>query len=136
MKDFLYGIVYRLADIHNWILQLNNDFEYNLSDKELHFLVIGLVGMVLFALVHPVVRSLARRGWEMAISWLYTLTLVVVLTFGIEIGQKVTATGSMDFADIVSGVVGFLVGFALYFLLYLVYRLVRRLFASPLEKKS
>lgn len=127
MKEFLYWLVYRLADVHTWILQLNNDFEYNLSDKQLHFLVIGVVGMVLFFLVHPIIRFLARRGDEIVISWFYTLTLIVVLTFGIEIGQKVTNTGVMDFADIVFGIVGFLVMFLAYATLVLLYRGIRAL---------
>ena len=75
---------------------MNNNLEPGFSDKELHFLVIGLVGMV--------------------------------LTFVIEIGQKVTTTGTMDFADIVFGVGGFLAGFAIYFLLALLWKLLRRLF--------
>ena len=119
MKDFLYWIVYRLADIHTWIMQLNNSLEPGFSDKELHFLVVGVVGMALFLVVHPIVKFLTRRGWEMAVSWLYTMTLILVLTFGIEIGQKITSTGTMDFADIVFGVGGFLAGFAIYFLLAL-----------------
>ena len=36
-------------------------------------------------------------------------TLIIVITFAIEIGQKVTNTGNMEFADIVFGVVGFIV---------------------------
>ena len=48
MKDYLNWIVYRLADIHSWIMQLNNNLEPAFSDKELHFLVIGAVGMVIF----------------------------------------------------------------------------------------
>lgn len=129
LKESLYWIVYRLADIHKWIMQWNNSFEFRLSDKELHFLVIGVVGMVLFLLIHPFIRWLARRGWEMAISWLYTMTLILVLTFGIEIGQKVTSTGSMEFADIVFGVGGFLMMFAGYLVLCGIWKLIRKLIA-------
>lgn len=128
MKDYLNWIVYRLADIHSWIMQLNNNLEPAFSDKELHFLVIGAVGMVIFLVVHPIVKFLTRRGWEMAVSWMYTMTLIIVLTFGIEIGQKVTSTGKMEFADIVFGVGGFLVAFAIYLLLVLLWKLLRRLF--------
>lgn len=58
---------------------VNNNLEPGFSDKELHFLVIGLVGMVPFLLIHPVVIFLTRRGWELAVSWLYTMTLIIVL---------------------------------------------------------
>lgn len=134
LKEVLYWIVYRLADIHGWILQLNNNFEYSLSDKSLHFLVVGVVGMILFFMVHPVVRFLTRHGWEMAISWFYTLTLIVVLTFGIEIGQKITATGNMEFADIVFGIGGYLMMFLVYGLLCLLLRGIKR-FICHLKKE-
>ncbi len=47
----------------------------------------------------------------MVIAWIYVFTLIIVITFAIEIGQKVTNTGNMEFADIVFGVVGFIVMF-------------------------
>lgn len=135
LKEYLYWIVYRLSDIHNWILQINNGYEYNLSDKMLHFLVVGVVGMVLFWIVHPVVHFLARRGLQVVISWFYALTLVVVLTFGIEIGQKITGTGHMEFADIVFGVGGYLAMFAVYMLFCLLILGIRKLFRHWRKKK-
>lgn len=114
MKDALYWFVYRLADIHEWIMRLNDGMEPGFTDKQLHFLVIGIAGMMLYTLVHPVVRRLARRGLEWVISLFYTLTVVIVITFGIEVGQQVTSTGKMEFADIVYGVAGFLAAFLVY----------------------
>ena len=46
MKELLYGIVELLAKIHSYLLRLNDAYEYNFSDKELHFLVIGILGMM------------------------------------------------------------------------------------------
>ena len=40
--------------------------------------------------------------------------MIIVLTFAIEIGQKVSHTGAMDFADIVFGVMGFVLMFAVF----------------------
>ena len=37
----------------------------------------------------------------MVISWVYVFSLLVALTLAIEIGQKVTGSGDMDFADII-----------------------------------
>ena len=118
LKQVLFWIVGIIAQFHGRILQLNNSFEANLNDKQLHFIVIGLLGMGLYLLVHPIFLALARRGHVSAISWLYTFTVIVVITFAIEIGQHVTGTGSMEFADITFGIAGFL-------LLYLFYALVR-----------
>lgn len=64
MKDFLYWIVYRLADIHTWIMQLNDGFEQSFTDKELHFIVIGVAGLALFLMIHPLIRALCKKGME------------------------------------------------------------------------
>ena len=111
MKPFLYGIVELIAKIHNHLMQMNNEYEYNFSDKELHFLVIGILGMAFVFVVYPVFKWLAKRDHVMVIAWIYVFTLIIVITFAIEIGQKVTNTGNMDFADIVFGIVGFIVMF-------------------------
>ncbi len=39
-------------------------------------------------------------------------TLIVVITFAIEIGQKITNTGNMEFADILFGITGFVIMYA------------------------
>ena len=104
MKELLYWIVEWIAKIHSHILRLNDAYEYNFTDKELHFLVIGMMGMGFIFVVYPVFKWLAKHEHVMVIAWIYVLTLIIVITFAIEIGQKVTGTGNMEFADIVMGV--------------------------------
>lgn len=58
MSRFLYAIVEIIAKIHNYLLKLNDSFEYNFSDKELHFLIIGALGMAMIFVVHPVFKWL------------------------------------------------------------------------------
>ena len=128
LKSILFQIMRMTAVFHEKILRLNNSFEANLTDKELHFLVIGLLGMGIYLVIQPVFSALARRGWEAAISWIYTLTVIVVITFAIEIGQHITGTGSMEFADIVFGIVGFLLMYLVYALIAGLIKLIRRLF--------
>ena len=89
-------------------------YEYNFTDKELHFLVIGMMGMGFIFVVYPVFKWLAKHEHVMVIAWIYVLTLIIVITFAIEIGQKVTGTGNMEFADIVMGVFGFIVMFLVF----------------------
>ena len=101
-----------VAKIHNYIMGLNDKYEYDFSDKQLHFLVIGAIGMLLIFIVYPLFKWLARTGHVMVIAWIYVFTVILVITFAIEIGQKVTNTGNMEFADIVFGVVGFFLIFA------------------------
>jgi hypothetical protein len=58
-------------------------------------------------------------------------TLMVVITFAIEIGQKITNTGTMEFADIVFGLGGFLAMFAVFeavrLLIHLICYLIKKL---------
>ena len=123
LKQLLYGIVGQTARIHEYILQLNDTFEYNFSDKALHFLVIGILGIALVFLLYPLFRFLARRHHEFAITWIYVFTLIVVITFAIEIGQQITGTGSMEFADIMFGIIGFILIFAVFAVIRWVFRL-------------
>lgn len=132
MKQLLYDLMALIAWAHEQLLTINDSFPMVLSDKQLHFLVIGALGMLLFFAVHPLFKLLIRRGHEMAISWFYVLTLVIVITFSIEIGQQVSHTGAMEFADIAFGVVGFLSIFAVYALIRLIVRGLARL----LKRKS
>ena len=107
MSKYLHMLVAWVTRAHRYIMTLNDSFETNFSDKELHFLVIGAIGLALILLVYPVFRLLARRNRVLVITWIYALTVLVVLTFAIEIGQSVTGTGSMEFADVMAGMGGF-----------------------------
>ena len=129
-KHFLYAVVDWIAMIHDQIGRLNDHFEGTLSDKQLHFLVIGFLGMLLVFLIHPIFRHLAKNNRIMSITWIYVFTLILVITFSIEIGQRLTGTGSMEFADIVSGIGGFICMFAVFALIRTtvisIVRLIRR----------
>lgn len=125
MSQMLYWCVELIAEVHAYLLRLNDQFEYNFSDKELHFLVIGLIGMGLVFVLYPLFRWLAKRNHEMVITWIYVFTVLTVLAFAIEIGQKITDTGTMEFADIMFGLVGFLVMFAGFSLVRMLYRWIR-----------
>ena len=68
-----------------------------------------------------------KHDHVMVIAWIYVLTLIIVITFAIEIGQKVTGTGNMEFADIVMGVFGFIVMFLVFSVVRGIYKLIRNL---------
>lgn len=127
MSRFLYWIVEMIAKAHNWLLKLNDAYEYNFTDKELHFLIIGALGMGMIFVVHPVFKWLVKHNHTMMISWFYVFTLIIVITFAIEIGQRVTHTGVMDFADIVFGVFGFICMFFVFSVIRGIYHLIRRI---------
>ena len=121
MKELLYNGVGIVAKFHDKIMQLNNAFETNFSDKDLHFLVIGVLGMLMLFVIYPLFKYLAKKNHEMVIAWIYVFTVIVVITFAIEIGQKITKTGNMEFADIMYGLVGFLAMFAVFIVLRMIY---------------
>ena len=108
-----------MAQVHQSIMRLNDGFELSFGDKDLRFIVMALLAMALFFAVHAVFARLAK--WSVtAISFIYVFTVMTVLGFAIEIGQKITGTGEMDFADVVAGLYGVLAFFAA----YTVYRLL------------
>lgn len=108
-----------MAQVHDSLMRLNDGFELSLGDKDWHFIIMALLAMVLFWVVHAVFKRLAK--WSItAVSFIYVFTVMTVLGFAIEIGQRISGTGEMDFADIVAGLYGVLAFFAV----YTAYRLV------------
>ena len=102
-----------MAQVHESMMRLNDGFELSLGDKDLHFIIMALLGMVLFFVVHAVFARLAK--WSItAISFIYVFTVMTVLGLAIEIGQRISGTGEMDFADVVAGLYGVLAFFAVY----------------------
>ena len=92
MADLLYYVVEKMAGIHDVLMTLNDSYETMFSDKELHFIVIGVLGM----------------------AFLFVFTVMIVVTFAIEIGQGITNTGKMEMEDIVSGLAGFMFLFIIF----------------------
>ena len=136
MKEFLYKIVEWIAEIHSYLMRINDNYEYHFSDKELHFIVIGLLGMLFIFIVYPVFKWLAKHNHIMVIAWIYVFTLILVITFAIEIGQKVTNTGAMEFADIVFGVIGFIVMFFIFSVVREIYHLIGKLIKYLQQKNK
>ena len=115
-----------VAQIHESLMHLNDNFELYFGDKDMHCIVMAVLGMILFFMVHFVFKRLAK--WSItAISFIYVFTVMTVLGFAIEIGQKITGTGDMDFRDVVAGLYGVLAFFAVYTVYRLIVLLVRHL---------
>ena len=134
MKDFLYDLMSFVSRVHEKILSLNDEYELYLSDKSLHFIVIGLLGLGLVFVIQPIFKALAKKGHVMVITWIYVFTLIIVITFSIEIGQKLTNTGIMDFYDTAFGIVGFLFVFLIFAIIRGIIKLIISLFNRSNEK--
>lgn len=122
MERMLEGMVIFIAKIHNYILSLNDAYEKNFTDKQLHFLVIGILGMLILMVIYPLFKLLSENH-ILAIAFIYVFTVIVVITFAIEIGQKISGSGTMDFADIVFGIAGFL-------LMFVIFAVIRQIFLA------
>ncbi|MBQ1509111.1 MAG: hypothetical protein IIZ47_06775 [Erysipelotrichaceae bacterium] len=96
------------------------------DDKLMHLLVIGIIGFVMLAVIQPIVSYLVKRHRTVTITFFYVFTVIIVLVFAIEIGQRVTDTGGMEFADIAYGIIGFLLAFLVYLILYGIVRLIKK----------
>ncbi len=122
----MYWLVRQLAKVHDLLMRINDGRELPLSDKQLHFLVIGVIGMLIIFVVYPVFKKLAESDHTMVIAWIYVSTLMVVLTFAIEIGQGYTDTGAVEMADVVYGLAGFFFMFAVFSVIRMIYHLILR----------
>ena len=113
MVELLYFGVREIARIHEKLLQINDSSELFFTDKQLHFIVMGLFGMGLLLVIYPLFTALSRRH-VLVIAWIYVITVLVVFSFAIEIGQGFTGTGNMDLEDVISGLAGFMLLFLLF----------------------
>ena len=103
MERMLEGMVIFVAKIHNYILSLNDAYEKNFTDKQLHFLVIGILGMLILMVIYPLFKLLSENH-------------ILVI-------QKISDSGTMDFADIVFGIAGFL-------LMFVIFAVIRQIFLA------
>ena len=116
-----------IAHFHELILTLNDSTALFLTDKQLHFIVMGAVGMAMLLVVYPVF-SLLSKNHVLMIAWIYVFTVLVMLSFAIEIGQGLSGTGTMDMRDVISGLAGFLLLFLVFAAARAVFRFLLHLF--------
>ncbi|GAB3061294.1 hypothetical protein [Virgibacillus ainsalahensis] len=106
-------IILILAEIVNTIHDLLVDTAgVHLTDKELHFWVFGFIGIAIFFFVYVCFKIVEKMKWSTGIfAFIYTITMMIVLVFAIELQQGITNRGNMEFADAAAGLWGFLVFF-------------------------
>ena len=57
-------------------------------------------------------------------SFVYVFSMLTGLTLAIEIGQKLTGTGEMEFADVAAGLMGFFIMFALLVIIIYIVKII------------
>ncbi|MFB5284284.1 hypothetical protein [Peribacillus sp. Hz7] len=136
MKEIIQMLVDIVNNLHDFIqIFVNHTLNLDLTDKDLHFWVMGIIGIMIFLFVLVLSRILAKMRFGITIlSFLYTFTFMVVLVFAIEIQQALTNRGHMEFQDAIIGLLGFILFFLLFVAVSAVFLAGKRLW-KQLNKK-
>ena len=135
MGDLIYTFSLWVARIHDIILSINDQGGWYFDDKQLHFIVVGLFGMAMIFVLYPIFKLLASTGHTMVVTWIYVFTVILVISFAIEVGQWYSGTGKMDSEDMAYGVTGFLVMFFIFAIIRGFYHAARKLLRKD-DRKS
>lgn len=112
MKELILILAGIINEVHDVLNQL---FGMSMTDKDLHFWVMGIIGILLFIGIYLVIKMIEKMKFSATIlSFGFTFTVMTVLVFAIEIQQAITNRGNMEFADAAMGLWGFVVFFAIY----------------------
>jgi hypothetical protein len=116
MKEVIKALAEAVNQLHDILIKVSNNYlGWSLTDKDLHFWIMGFIGIGAFFIVFLMTKWLSKLPFGITmISFFYTLTFMFVLVFAIEIQQAITNRGNMEFADAVIGLWGFLVLFVVY----------------------
>jgi len=123
-----------INDLHDAVLDIVEIAGYSLNDKQLHFIFMALIGIIIFGFTQVIFKWLAKYSIT-AISFIYSLTVMIVIVFAIEIQQKLTNRGNMEFADIAYGLYGFIYVFCIYLFIRLVIHLIKKTYNKFKTKK-
>jgi hypothetical protein len=135
MAEFLKITAYIINVIHDLISVIARKLNFTATDKDLHFWVIGAIGIIIFLITDAIFKRIAKWGVSV-VSFVYTFTVLIVIVFAMEIEQKITGRGNMEFRDIVAGLWGFLVVFAVYLCLKVIIYLYNKLMGKKKNGKT
>ncbi|MBD7915046.1 hypothetical protein H9660_07775 [Clostridium sp. Sa3CUN1] len=122
-----------INDLHDKVLDIVSIGGYQLNDKQLHFIFMALIGIIIFAFTQLIFKQLAKYSIT-AISFIYSFTVMIVIVFAIEIQQKITNRGNMEFADIAFGLYGFIYFFLIYLLIKLSILAIKTIYKKYYKK--
>lgn len=125
MVNLLKFIIYFMEKIQLFFKGIVDTNHLNIDDKMLHFYVFGFLCLFIYIVVHFAFKRIAKYNLKI-ISWFYTLTVAIVLAFAIEVGQKASNSGHMEFGDIAYGIYGFLVFYMIFqFFAWILRRIIK-----------
>ena len=130
---FLVEVVNNIHDI--LILILNDVLGLQMTDKDMHFWIMGFIGIFTFACVYVISKWLSEFPFGIhLIAFLYTLTFMFVLVFAIEIQQAITNRGNMEFVDAIIGLWGFIALFLVYVAIAVFFIIIKLIFKKMKNK--
>lgn len=123
LKEIILILTEIINNIHDFILIFVSDtLNSNATDKDLHFWIMGIIGIIIFIFVLFLSNIISRLRFGITIlSFIYTFTVMVVLVFAIEIQQALTSRGNMEFQDATIGLWGFIVFFLVFVVISFIY---------------
>ncbi|WP_121663790.1 hypothetical protein [Metabacillus litoralis] len=138
MKDAILFLVDIVNSIHDILIVLINDMlGLQMTDKDMHFWIMGFIGIGTFAVVYLFTKWLAKLPFGLhLVAFIYTLTFMFVLVFAIEIQQAITSRGNMEFIDAVVGLWGYIALFLVYAAIAAVFLIVKRFFSKGKKKRD
>jgi hypothetical protein len=130
MIEALYQIADLINNLHDFIWAVSKHLGLPFTDKDLHFWIVGLLGVIFFVVTDVLFKWLAKLNVSL-ISFIFTFAIISILVLSLEVQQKATGRGSMELQDITAGLWGFLVLLGVYlagrFLLRLLMGFIKRL---------
>ena len=127
-KDIIVKVVSLVTYMHGKILGINDSNELFLTDKELHFYTVAIFGVILLFFLYPLFRYMVKRNKTLLITWIFVFVFLVGFTLLIEVGQKLTGTGDMDYLDTMAGLLGFIIASVILLIIREIWLLLRLLF--------
>ena len=127
-RDILVKAVSLVTYMHSRILGINDSNELFLTDKELHFYTVAVFGVILLLCLYPLFKYMVKRNKTMLITWIFVFVFLVGFTLLIEVGQKLTGTGDMDYLDTVAGLMGFILASVILLIIREIWLLLKLLF--------
>lgn len=135
MKTILQLLIDIFTFFHSYFVRLTLHLGFSFSDKQLHFIIIGILFLFLYIITDIVFRSLSKISISI-LTFIFTFTLSIVISFAIEIGQFQSGTGNMELSDIAWGIYGFLVSIVIFEIVRFIYRFVINLIKNNADSKS
>ena len=123
MTGILNGIVIVMNLIHDLIITIISGLGLPVNDKMIHFYFIGFLGLALYIFVDFTFKRLAKYGISL-LSFIYTFSTIIVISLVIEIQQKITGEGNMEFSDITYGMWGFFLFLAVFIVFSLLFKFI------------